>query len=129
MSILIFSLLVITFSQMQKIYGLVATTDNSISSTFNNIYDMYNGRTMTGLGLLNTVKKYEEARTEKIVVAYPGSDTIKEHISKNGNIRESVYLKSLMEDSGQYKYETKYNVTVDVTNDNTTIISFVEIRK
>jgi len=111
-TIAIVSIVIIMFFQMQEIYGVVAKTDNSIYSTFDNVYSMYNGRTMSGLGLLNTIKKYEDKTEENIVINYPGSDSIKEYVSVN-NIRESVYLKSLMEDNIGYRYEDKYNVTVD----------------
>jgi len=111
-TIAIVSIVIIMFFQKKEIYGVVAKTDNSIYSTFDNVYSMYNGRTMSGLGLLNTIKKYEDKTEENIVINYPGSDSIKEYVSVN-NIRESVYLKSLMEDNIGYRYEDKYNVTVD----------------
>lgn len=122
----ILTIIIIMFSQMGQIYGIVATTDNSISSTFDNVYAMYDGRTMTGLGLLNTVKKYEGNTKPKVVVAYPGHATVKEHVLNNGTIRESVYLKQLMEIDSSYHYETKYNVSVDMIDEITAVIIFEE---
>ena len=125
-TMMIVSLVIIMFSQMQEIYGVVSKTDTSIYSTFDNVYSMYNGRTMTGLGLLNTIKKYEDKINENIVVNYPGSYNIKDYVSKN-NIREAVYLKSLMEENIAYKYETKYNVTVETSAEGQVTIVFSKV--
>lgn len=122
----ILTIIIIMFSQMGEIYGIVSTTDNSIASTFDSVYAMYNGRTMTGLGLLNTVKKYETDKEQDVIISYPGSATVKDYINKNGNIRESVYLKSLMEANVSYHYETKYNVLVETVNETTIVITFVQ---
>lgn len=115
----IVTLVITMFFQMQEIYGIVATTDTSIYSAFDDIYAMYYGRTMSGLGLLNTIKRYEDRTDIDVVVVYPGSSDIKSYIeSANASgtqtpLRESVYLKSLMEQNNGYKYETKYYVTVE----------------
>lgn len=116
----IVTLVITMFFQMQEIYGIVATTDTSIYSAFDDIYAMYYGRTMSGLGLLNTIKRYEDRTDIDVVVVYPGSTKIKQHVeSSNASntsktpLRESVYLKSLMEQNKEYKYETKYYVTVE----------------
>lgn len=122
----IVTIVIVMFFQMQEIYGIVATTDTSIYSTFDNVYSMYNGRTMTGLGLLNTIKKYEDKSQQKVLIKYPGSAEVKKYIEDTGS-REVVYLKSLMEIGKQYKYETKYNVTVMTSQQGEVTIIFDEI--
>ncbi len=122
-TIAIVSLVIIMFFQMQDIYGVVAKTNTSIYERFNNVYSMYNGRTMTGLGLLNTIKKYESKTDQNITVSYPGSGEVKDYALKN-NIRESVHLKSLMENEDGYKYENKYNVTVETSDNGQITIRF-----
>lgn len=126
-TIAIVSIVIIMFFQMEEIYGVVASTDTSIYNTFDNAYSMYHGRTMTGLGLLNTVKKYEDNTEEKIFIKYPNSNNVKQN-AINSNKRESVYLKQLMETSEGFKYETKYNVTVEINEVlGQTTIEFIEI--
>lgn len=124
-TISIVTIVIVMFFQMQDIYGIVATTDTSIYNAFDNVYSMYNGRTMTGLGLLNTIKKYEDKTQENILIKYPGSAEIKKHI-EDTNGREAVYLKSLMEIGKEYKYETKYNVTVVTSEQGQITIIFNE---
>lgn len=108
----IVSIIIVMFFQMMQIYGTVRDTDTSIYTTFNNITSMYSGRTMNGLGLLNTIKKYENKTDENIIIIYPGSNDIKEYVSNN-NLREASYLKSLMESNKDYSFEKKYDVVVE----------------
>lgn len=120
----IVTLVVFSFSQMKEIYGIVNKTDNSIYNKFNDIYSMYNGRVESGIGLLNTLKKYEEAQDEQIVIMYPNATEIRAEIKglnetrvRYDQIREANYLKDLMKNNSTYngityKYENKYNVTV-----------------
>lgn len=122
----IVSVVIMMFFQMQDIYGIVAKIDTSIYTTFDNVYSMYNGRTMSGLGLLNTIKKYEDKTYQDITISYPGSNDIKEHVTSN-HIREATYLKSLMETNSGYTYEKKYNVTVETSDDGQVTIKFDEI--
>lgn len=122
----IVSIIVIMFFQMQEIYGVVAKIDTSIYSTFDDIYSMYNGSTMSGLGLLNTVKKYEDKTDVTVTIIYPGSYSVQSYALIN-NIRESVYLKSLMEAGNGYKYEDKYSVTVNDFDQANIQIIFSEI--
>ena len=65
------------FSQMGEIYGVVANTDTSISSKFDDIYSMYHGRTETGVGLLNTIKQFEQDKEYDVVINYPNSNEIR----------------------------------------------------
>ena len=115
----IISLVIIMFFQMGEIYGMVANTDTSIYNKFDDVYSMYNGKVESGIGLLNTLKKFEENPDKYIIIEYPGCVDVRMYVASN-QIREAVYLKSLM--SGKeinpkilikYKYEDRYNVTVD----------------
>ena len=127
----IVSIVVIMFFQMQDIYGVVYSTDNAISGQFDDLYTMYNGRVVTGIGLLNAIKKYEDVTEGSIVIEYPGSSYIKQ-AAKDSDTREVTYLKNLMKDGTShrgyiYKYEYKYNVTVINLDDGNTKIKFTKI--
>lgn len=127
-TVTIVSLIVIMFSQMGDIYGVVARTDNAISSTFDDVYSMYNGRVETGVGLLNTIKTLEEDNEYGAIIKYPGSDAVSRYTSES--ISEAQYLKGIMEGSiknnrlKKYKYEDRYTVIVYENLDGTIIIEF-----
>lgn len=122
-TIIIISLLVTMFFQMKNIYGAVASTDTSIYNKFNEVYSMYNGKVETGMGLLNTLKKYEEETETDIIITYDGYENIRDMCEKNGK-REVDELKKLMEKGTNYKFEDKYNVAVSNLEDGTIIIDF-----
>ena len=115
----IVTLLIGMYSQMKEIYGTVTTTDTSIYSTFNDVYSMYHGKTDNGLGLLNTLKKYEDGK-DNIIVEYVNKTAIQQESD-----REVDFLKNLMEinETGDiksyngivYRYQDKYYVTVTET--------------
>lgn len=138
-TMVIVTLIVLSFSQMKEIYGMVNKTDNSIYNKFNDIYSMYNGRVESGIGLLNTLKKYEEAEDEQIVIMYPNATEIRSEIKglnetrvRYEQIREATYLKDMMKNNKTYngityKYENKYNVTVTNGTNGKIIINFEKI--
>ena len=114
-TIVIVSLIFGMFTKMKEIYGLAKETDNSISTSFDSIYETYNGKKENGLGLLNTIKKYEDDPKANIKIVYPGCEAVRNLANDEGK-REAVILKNAMEGietrlSG-YSYEKKYNVRV-----------------
>lgn len=130
----IVSLVIIMFFQMQEIYGIVATTDTSIYNKFDDIYSMYHGKVETGIGLLNTLKKFEENKDEQIKIVYPDREIIQKY-GENNNKREVTVLKNIMQGNGtenikglthRFKLENKYNVSVK-EEDNLLIIRFDSI--
>lgn len=135
----IVSLVIVMFFQMQEIYGVVASTDNSIYNKFDDFYSMYNGKVETGIGLLNTIKKYEDSNDKQVVITYPNSNKIRDEItnknlnlSEENKIREATFLKDLMKENKtyngtEYKYEDKYNVTVSSEDNNIVTINFQKI--
>ena len=133
-TITIVSLVVIMFFQMREIYGVVATTDTSIYNKFNDVYSMYHGKVETGIGLLNTLKKYEESNDGQVIIVYPDSEQIRAYVEGERK-REAVYLKELMEKNkkhepgGSHKFtlENKYNVIVEDNNDQTITIRYQSI--
>ena len=124
------------FSQMGEIYGVVANTDTSIASRFDDIYSMYHGRTETGIGLLNTIKAFEEDNNQDVVIMYPGALNIRSYLEDYNHARdekeqkrEVEYLKELIEKQDTkygavYRYEDRYNVTVSEREDGKLIINF-----
>lgn len=129
-TITIVTIVMFMFFQMQEIYGVVAKTDNSIYSTFDNVHAMYSGRTMSGLGLLNTIKKYENQTYKEIVIQYPGSDRVQQYTADSG-LREATFLKDIMQGSGEYlgnnySFEKQYLVQVEEISDEQVKIVFNE---
>jgi hypothetical protein len=124
-TMLIVSLVIASFGKIKEVLILTKNTDASIHSQFENIYLVYDGKELNGMGLLNTIKKFENDDVVSYV-DYPGRTNI---INKNKNKREVENLKEVM-DSGKkykgrlYRYEDKYRVEVKEINGKT-VISFV----
>lgn len=137
-TIIIVSLIIIMFSQMGDIYGVVANTDTSITTRFDDVYSMYHGRVETGVGLLNTLKYFEEHNEYDVVIKYTAFRDIRGYVEEYNSMRdeehwmrESEYLKKLIESESTdyervFKYEDKYNVTV-YEEDEKTVIRFSKI--
>ncbi len=129
-TITIVSLVIIMFFQMQEIYGIVATTDTSIYNKFDDIYSMYHGKAETGVGLLNTLKRYEEQPDDQVIITYDNYQEIRSKLGENE--REVVKIKELMTEGKDYNFEDKYSVTVSDGEDGTVIIDFnrtVQVKK
>ena len=136
----IVGLLVGMFGQMREIFGMVNKTDTSIKSQFEDIYSMYNGKVESGVGLLNTIKKFEDEKSW-IKINYPQKNIITSHmesyyIAYGKSLREAVCLKGLMENNKCYdrnlntapiKYEDKYIVSVEVIEGGITQINFSKV--
>lgn len=127
-TIAIVSIIVVMFFQIQNIYKVVASTDTSIYNRFDDIYSKYNGKTVTGIGLLNTLKSFEESsEKEYVTIDYTDSANIRKNLTKD--TREVDLLKGQMEDNkdnpkGIFKYENRYNVTVTEQKDGKILIMF-----
>lgn len=140
-TITITTLIIVMFFEIQEIYGIVADTDISISSRFDDVYSMYDGKVESGIGLLNTIKKFEENEDQFIIVKYPKSEELRneiksynETVSKEQQKREATELKKLMEQEKTYKgevfkYENKYNVSVTTNEQGVLIIEFIKINR
>ena len=118
-TIAIVSIIIVMFFQMQDIYKVVSSTDTSIYNRFDDIYSKYNGKTVTGVGLLNALKSYETNTEMTVKIYYTDREIIEKKLTDGG--REVLVLKQEMENykSGKkayFKYEDKYNVTVTEEN-------------
>ena len=98
-TMIIVTILFGSFNTIKEIYGTVNKVNNSIYDTFNDIYAMYNGKTENGIGLLNTIKKYED--NDSVLVRYPQYQLIQGDSIATGK-REVEYLKTLMENEEEY---------------------------
>ena len=106
-TVLIVTIVVIMFFQMGEIYGVVATTDTSIYNKFDDIYSIYHGKVESGVGLLNTIKKFEENPDQYVIIEYPGFVEVRGLL--NGT-RESVYLKNeMLSETKNQDLSIKYN--------------------
>lgn len=154
-TITIVTLILMMFNELGGVYGLVKNTETSISSRFSDIYSVYNGKSESGLGLLNTLKKFEDEGVTPIVIIYPSSTEIKEYITnynigrkEENKITESRYLKIMMEKSklsaenfknqygenydtlkliGDFAYEDKYDVQVLETEQGLIMINYFRV--
>jgi len=156
-TITIVSLVIVMFSQMGEIYGVVAETDTSIASRFDDIYSMYHGKVESGIGLLNTVKRFaddaEYDKYGKIIINYTDDTYIREAIEEYNvgrteisQITEIECLKIVMEKSRLtseafkekygdkspnvekvFSYEDKYNVTVEENSNKEIIIKYTKM--
>lgn len=136
----ILTLLIVMFSQIQEIYGLVVEVDNSIYNKFDNVYSMYDGKIETGIGLINAVKRHEDNNEYSVIIKYPRCEELRAEINSHNlsNLptnqkREATELKLLMEQNKTYKgevfrYENKYTVTVTNGENETVIVEFIKIR-
>ena len=128
-TIVIVSLIIGMFGKMKEIYGIARETDNSISNSFDSVYEMYNGKKENGLGLLNTIKKYEDDPKANIRIVYPGCESVRS-LAKDEGKREAIILKNAMEGTEKrvtgYSYEKQYRVSVieDSTSEASYIINF-----
>lgn len=115
----IVSIIIVMFFQMQDIYKVVSSTDTSIYNKFDDIYSKYNGKTVTGIGLLNALKSYESITEYKVTIDYTDSKLIRDTLKESQ--REVEVLKAEMEKTknnkkSYFRYEDKYNVTVTEEN-------------
>lgn len=115
----IVSIIIVMFFQMQDIYKVVSSTDTSIYNKFDDIYSKYNGKTVTGIGLLNALKSYESNTEYKVTIDYTDSKLIRNTLKESQ--REVEVLKAEMEKTknnkkSYFRYEDKYNVTVTEEN-------------
>ncbi len=115
----IVSIIIVMFFQMQDIYKVVSSTDTSIYNKFDDIYSKYNGKTVTGIGLLNALKSYESNTEYKVTIDYTDSKLIRDTLKESQ--REVEVLKAEMEKTknnkkSYFRYEDKYNVTVTEEN-------------
>lgn len=131
----IITLIVMSFFKMQEIYGQVRETDTSIYNIFDNVYSKYNGKTVSGIGLLNALKSKEDTN-DAIVINYTGSNVIRDELKRiNANKRdenkqrETTYLKDLMKKGEGYNYEDSYKGSVYESNDGTIVVNFDRITK
>lgn len=95
-TLIIVALVVSIFSKVKDIYSMTKNTDNSIHASFDNIYQTYDGKKLNGMGLLNTVKKFEEENDVVSEVRYPGYTNVRATANSSGK-REVVVLKECFE--------------------------------
>lgn len=128
-SIAIMTAVLVTVNQVKKAYGLVNNADVSALKEFDDIIIEYSGTEMNGTDLVNTVKRFEN--NGYITIEYDNKGIVIAAITLVGAPikREAEFLnKKMQEDSTDFKYETKYNVTAVYTANNTKIlIKFTKI--
>jgi hypothetical protein len=115
-TMIIVTLVVASFSKIKEAYTLTKNTDIDIHSQFDSLYLTYDGKELNGMGLLNTVRRFEDDINIVEFVDYPGRTNIKNLASTNG-IRESEQLKKFLDQNKlyggvRYKYENEYRVEV-----------------
>lgn len=129
----IVTLVIMSFFKIQDIFGLVRGTDTSIYNKFDDVYSRYNGKVVSGIGLLNALKSQEDTN-DAIVINYTGSNVIRDELNMmnagkrdENKTRESVYFKSLMESGEEYNYEDSYKGQVYEDDDGAIVVNFERI--
>ena len=126
-TLVIVTLVVASFSKIKQVYSLTKNTDISLHGQFDNVYLTYDGKELNGMGLLNTIKKFEDATDIISEVTYPSSSTVKSRAIAQGK-RESALLKEYLKQNKKvgthtFTFSNKYKVEVkDVSGK--TIINF-----
>ena len=115
-TLVIVTLVFVSFNQMKEIYLLTQNTNTSIHSRLNEHIVAYNGERLNGMELLNMLKKYEDNPDSSVIIVYPKRAQVQSLADTRG-LRESVCLKQIIENkervNGQlFKYEKQYRVTV-----------------
>ena len=110
-TIVIVSLVVAAFNEIKLIYKSTKNTETSIHSQFDNIYLTYDGKELTGMGLLSTVRKYEDATDIVAYVDYPARVNLLVEAEVNGR-RESELLEEYFDykvtvSGVKFRYENK----------------------
>ncbi len=124
-TLVIVTLVVASFSKIKEVYSLTKNTDISLHGRFENIYQTYDGKELNGMGLLNTIKKFEDATDIISDVTYPSSASVKSTAAAQGK-RESTLLKEYMKQNKKvgthtFTYSNKYKVEVKEVSGKTVI--------
>lgn len=114
------SAIFVTINQVKGIYGYIYKTDVSLKNKFGE-FDMYNGVTMTGLDMLNTVKKY--ANNSLVEITYFGGNIQTDGQRDSNNVISNI---TKITNVSNYTYYTKYHVEYKKENDKN-VINFTNI--
>lgn len=100
---------IMALSSVNDVFDKVENTDTSIYDQYDNIYSMYSGSKLNTVGLLNTLRKYEEQEDVHVLVAFIIGEEASEGAGKGSLINDVIpeYL-----DQGTIGYETLYDVHV-----------------
>jgi len=66
----IFTGVILVFSEVNDVFEAVENTDTSIYNQYDNIYSMYSQSTLNTVGLLNTLRKYENDANVHILASF-----------------------------------------------------------
>ena len=75
-TLVVVTLVVASFSKIKEVYKLTKNTDISLHGRFENIYQTYDGKELNGMGLLNTIKKFEDSNKYKVEVKEVSGKTV-----------------------------------------------------
>jgi len=113
----IFTGVILVFSEVNDVFEAVENTDTSIYNQYDNIYSMYSQSTLNTVGLLNTLRKYENDANVHILASF----IIGEEPSEDGG--KTTMINSIERNdangyiyTGKIGYETLYDVSVKEEN-------------
>lgn len=109
MTLAIVTGVILVLSQVNEVYNAVENTNTSIIAEYDNIYSQYGESTLNTVGLLNTLRKYEEESDIHVLATFNNSEeataqsiTDVEQKIQNGTIGyETLFNVSVKEESGQ----------------------------
>jgi len=106
---------IFVLSSVNDIFDAVENTNTSIYDQYDNIYSTYGGATLNTVGLLNTLRKYEEEEGMHILVSFSAGEEATEYSSKTELIQRIESETGLIY-QGIIGYETLYDVSVREEN-------------
>lgn len=106
---------IFVLSNVNEIFNAVENTNTSIYDQYDNIYSTYSGATLNTVGLLNTLRKYEEEDGMHILVSFNIGEEATEYTNKTELI-QNIESETGLIFQGIIGYETLYDVSVREEN-------------
>lgn len=101
--------LILVFTKISDIYNLTENTNTSILSQYDNLYSMYSGAKLNTVGLLNTLRKYQEDPEVGVKIIMNGvtMDAVDE------NKKSVIQIIEGYVENNDLGYEEMFNVKVE----------------
>lgn len=119
-TLIVLTSVILVINKVGDVFSVTNRTDISIQSRIDSIEDMYHNSVLNGVGLVNTITKYEEDAT--VIVDYPNKINIESAASGSG-VKVSKYLKEGFTNGtiigiSIWDYNTDFDVTVSKIGSN-----------
>ena len=108
-TLIVFTSIMLVINNVGDVFSIVNKTNISIQSRIDSIENMYDGITTNGVGLVNTIAKYEN--DDNIKIEYPHIDDI-ENDAGSDNIL--LYLRKKLDEGtlSYWEYQSIFSASV-----------------